>query len=174
MATKKSAKKPQSRTAKSNTNQLTQFKFRWWMALILVGVVAVLGIVILRFSHASSPPADDAYTATVTRVWGDKLYSDPSTYAITHIYNSYCIDIVVDRNGVADTWCYATRTRDINNAILWARWRDYRCATIFSTANSKFGYGGEKELRVGDKVNVYEYWVGRVGCTPKTKYRATL
>lgn len=42
--------KPRSNVAKST--QLTHFKFRWWMALVLVGVVAVIGIVILRFSHA--------------------------------------------------------------------------------------------------------------------------
>jgi hypothetical protein len=30
------------------------FQFRWWMALILIGVVAVIGVLILRFSHASN------------------------------------------------------------------------------------------------------------------------
>lgn len=29
------------------------FKFRWWMVLVLVVVVAVVGIAVLRFSHAS-------------------------------------------------------------------------------------------------------------------------
>ncbi|MBA3679512.1 hypothetical protein H0W80_05015 [Candidatus Saccharibacteria bacterium] len=36
-----------------NSSNLTHFKFRWWMALILVGVVAVIGITVLRFSKAS-------------------------------------------------------------------------------------------------------------------------
>ncbi len=49
MATKKT--KSKSNTAKST--KLTQFKFRWWMAVILVAVVAVIGIVVLQFSHAS-------------------------------------------------------------------------------------------------------------------------
>ncbi len=44
--------KPKSNVRTSN-QQLTQFKFRWWMALILVAVIAIIGIVILRFSHAS-------------------------------------------------------------------------------------------------------------------------
>jgi hypothetical protein len=30
------------------------FKFHWWMAVILVAIVAVIGIAILRFSHASN------------------------------------------------------------------------------------------------------------------------
>lgn len=30
------------------------FQFRWWMALILIGVVAVIGILILRFSNAAA------------------------------------------------------------------------------------------------------------------------
>lgn len=53
MATKKSNTKPKSRTSK-NTSQLTQFTFRWWMVIILVGVVALLGIIIVRFSHAGT------------------------------------------------------------------------------------------------------------------------
>jgi len=47
MATKA---KPKSRV--SSSSRLTQFKFQWWIALILVGIVAVIGIVILRFSNA--------------------------------------------------------------------------------------------------------------------------
>ncbi len=46
--------KPKSRTAKQSTPQLTHFKFRWWMALILVGIIAVIGIVIVQFSHAGT------------------------------------------------------------------------------------------------------------------------
>ncbi len=54
MATKKSTTKPNSRTSSKNSSQLTQFTFRWWMALILIGVVAILGIIIVRFSHAGT------------------------------------------------------------------------------------------------------------------------
>lgn len=46
--------KPMSRVNTKNSSQLTQFKFRWWMVLILVAVVAIIGIVILRFSHAAN------------------------------------------------------------------------------------------------------------------------
>ncbi|MBI2798002.1 hypothetical protein HYX70_01710 [Candidatus Saccharibacteria bacterium] len=46
--------KSKSRTAKSSLNKLHQFKFRWWMALILIAVVAGLGVIILRFSRASA------------------------------------------------------------------------------------------------------------------------
>ncbi len=46
--------KPKSRTGNKNTSQLTKFTFRWWMALVLVAVIAVIGIVILRFSNAST------------------------------------------------------------------------------------------------------------------------
>ncbi|MFO0862802.1 MAG: hypothetical protein U0516_03700 [Candidatus Saccharibacteria bacterium] len=53
MPTKKSTK-AKSRTSNKNTPQLTQFTFRWWMALVLVGVVTILGIIIIRFSHANS------------------------------------------------------------------------------------------------------------------------
>jgi hypothetical protein len=42
---------PKSRTSKSVKK--TGFKLKWWMGLVLVGVVAAIGIVILNFSHAS-------------------------------------------------------------------------------------------------------------------------
>lgn len=54
--------KPKSRVNTKNSSQLTQFKFRWWMALILVAVVAIIGIVILRFSHAGT--ASQTWTAS--------------------------------------------------------------------------------------------------------------
>lgn len=44
--------KTKTRTAKST--QFTKFTFRWWMALVLVGVIAIIGIIILRFSNAAT------------------------------------------------------------------------------------------------------------------------
>jgi peptidoglycan hydrolase-like protein with peptidoglycan-binding domain len=47
----------------SKTKTLKQsqsFKFTWWMAIILVAVIAVIGLAIIRLSHASSKPG---YTA---------------------------------------------------------------------------------------------------------------
>ncbi len=38
----------------NNAPKLTKRKFKWWQGLILVGVVAVIGIVILRFSNAGT------------------------------------------------------------------------------------------------------------------------
>ncbi len=54
MATKKPTSKTKSNVSKST--QLTQFTFKWWMAVVLVVAVAVIGIAILKFSHASSSP----------------------------------------------------------------------------------------------------------------------
>lgn len=48
-----------TKTKKSNVSKSakkTKFSFRWWMAVVLVVVVAVIGIAFLRFSHASSSP----------------------------------------------------------------------------------------------------------------------
>lgn len=46
--------KPRSRVAKSSLSKKGKFHFRWWMALILVLVVGGIGLLILRFSNASS------------------------------------------------------------------------------------------------------------------------
>lgn len=52
MATKKKNNKPKSNVSKSK--QLTHFRFKWWMAVVGVGVVAVIGIIIVRFSFAGA------------------------------------------------------------------------------------------------------------------------
>ena len=44
--------KPKSNVAKSSKK--SPFKFKWWMAAIIVGVIALVGIVVLRFSHAGA------------------------------------------------------------------------------------------------------------------------
>lgn len=53
MAVKKTSKKSPKKSNVSRSSQLTQFKFKWWMAVALVGVIAVIGVVIVRFSYAS-------------------------------------------------------------------------------------------------------------------------
>jgi len=46
-------------TAKGIKTIKQGFIFRWWMAVILVGIVAAIGIIILRFSHASVIPPEE-------------------------------------------------------------------------------------------------------------------
>ncbi len=53
MAVKKTTKKSSKKSNVSRSAQLTQFKFKWWMAVALIGVIAVIGVVIVRFSYAS-------------------------------------------------------------------------------------------------------------------------
>ena len=55
MATSKPKNKPKNK--KSNVARSAKkqsFKFQWWMAAIGVGVIALVGIIVLRFSHAST------------------------------------------------------------------------------------------------------------------------
>lgn len=43
--------------AKSNVRKSTSksggFKFRWWMGLVLIALIAVVGVIVVRFSNAS-------------------------------------------------------------------------------------------------------------------------
>lgn len=48
-------RKPKSRVAKAGINKKSKFHFRWWMGVLLVLVVAGIGLVVLRFSHAAAP-----------------------------------------------------------------------------------------------------------------------
>ncbi len=57
--------KPRTRPNTSKTTKLTKFTFRWWMGLILIWVVAVIGIVVLRNSHASTSPVSVNCAPTV-------------------------------------------------------------------------------------------------------------
>ncbi len=43
-----------SRTAKRS--KVKQFQFRWWMGVLIVGIVGVVGIAVFRFSNASGQP----------------------------------------------------------------------------------------------------------------------
>lgn len=67
-------KKPQSKTTRTYTakNRTGGFRFRWWMALVLVGIIAIVGIVVIRFSNASSPN-DVAIPPEPTYWLGDSL-----------------------------------------------------------------------------------------------------
>jgi len=45
--------------AKSNTlkrSSANGFRFKWWMAVILIAIIALIGIIVLRFSHAGTKP----------------------------------------------------------------------------------------------------------------------
>ncbi|MEI6170020.1 MAG: hypothetical protein WCP56_03410, partial [Candidatus Saccharibacteria bacterium] len=66
----------------AQTNALNnKFKFEWWMALILVAVIAIIGIVVIRLSRAStvssSFQAEDAQLqADCTKIFDDSLASN--------------------------------------------------------------------------------------------------
>lgn len=55
---------PHLHTARGIKASKKKFKFRWWMAVILVAFVAIAGIVVLRFSNASDWPADERAKAS--------------------------------------------------------------------------------------------------------------
>ncbi len=46
-------RKTTARTSKQSNK--TKFKFRWWMGLIIITVVALVGVVVVRFSRAAEP-----------------------------------------------------------------------------------------------------------------------
>ena len=47
-------KKSTSRVSKASLGKKKSFKFRWWMAILLVLAVGGIGVAVLRFSHAAS------------------------------------------------------------------------------------------------------------------------
>lgn len=72
MATKQNTKK----TRVSNRAKASGLKFKWWMAVILVVIVAGAGLLVLRFSHAATTTSF-AYEIRATRYnnpYGDYKY----------------------------------------------------------------------------------------------------
>lgn len=57
------------RVSKS-TSKKSGIKFRWWMAAGLVAVVAIVGIVVLRYSKASSGYSNYSYNITASALQG--------------------------------------------------------------------------------------------------------
>ena len=66
--------KTKSRVSKTSTKK-SGFKFRWWMGLALVAVVAVVGLLVLRYSKAAG--------GTVAQFGG----SDCTRVNLTHVYS---------------------------------------------------------------------------------------
>lgn len=90
--------KSKTRTSKTGLSNKRRFQFRWWMGLVLVGVVAVVGLLVLRFSHASSNLAgnstDTVINSQTVQDLSKKFVQDKATaqaydgqpYGYTEIY----------------------------------------------------------------------------------------
>lgn len=75
--------KPISRTYHS-TKVKKKFHFRWWMAVILVVIIAVVGIAVLRFSRASVIPPDE-----LDAIQMGIMISNPGINGVTVSYKPY-------------------------------------------------------------------------------------
>lgn len=134
MATKK-------KTTKSNVSKSAKkqsFKFRWWMAVILVMFVAVVGIIVLSFTYAAN--------------WTGTRYSQ-SVNRKTTGFGNVCLS--TDSSG---TWCNNGSTFTGGNLKVWRR-EDGRCATINLNSwngNVRFKSGTSNDFQQGNSVIVSE------------------
>lgn len=48
------AKKPKTKTSSSKLAKQSKLHFRWYMAVVLIAIVAVVGILVVRFSNAAT------------------------------------------------------------------------------------------------------------------------
>jgi len=87
--------KPKSNVAKSAKK--SSFKFKWWMAVVGVGIIALVGIVVLRFSHAGTNIVGkmEIYAGTADRrfyahYWACRDRGYPfTTVEVTYYYGSH-------------------------------------------------------------------------------------
>lgn len=79
-----------SKTSRAGLAKKQSFKFRWWMALVLVLVVGGAGLIILNFSHASS----------VKNIYADKIVDlEPNC----PLYQGIGGEVKLSSSG---RWCY--------------------------------------------------------------------
>ncbi|MEI8073069.1 MAG: hypothetical protein WCH00_03195 [Candidatus Saccharibacteria bacterium] len=63
-------------------NKKSSFEFKWWMAVVLIAIIAVVGIVIRLFSHAGGYYNDTnrAYILDTTGIYGSLSVVQLKTY----------------------------------------------------------------------------------------------
>lgn len=123
-----------SKSKVSNTTKKTGFKFRWWMALILVAVVAAIGIYVIYTSRASA----DLKVGTVS---------------VANVSQGYAT-VNIDGMGPVNFVRYSGNTLN-GSTPGWSS--DYLgwCASIIK-GNSKAG-SNAYQIQQGDKVFVTVY-----------------
>lgn len=97
MPTKKSNKRVAKSAKKSN------FTFKWWMGVLIVAVVAVVGLIVLRFSNASTG-------VTYTTYLGNK--TDPNAKG-----GSYVNSKIYDQGRVIYGWMGPSNTTNYGNTV---------------------------------------------------------
>ena len=125
--------KPKSNVAKSAKK--SSFKFRWWYAVIAVLVVAVVGIAVLRFSHAS---AGTSYTIYIGNY-------DPSSKPRTPAFrDSRLYDMGAQTNGTLQAMERQVDVQGKSYSQFWAfspnpgeKMREQKIGCL-KTTNSKY------------------------------------
>lgn len=90
-----------SAKSRVSTSKKPGFKLKWWMGLGLVALVALVGVVVIRFSNASGL----TYSA-------DQISTLPGFYTYSSLNNSPAPSIINDTTGKfpAKVWAFVTAT----------------------------------------------------------------
>ncbi len=98
MPIKKKTTKSTTKTRVSKQAKKQGFKFRWWMGVVIILIVAIVGLVILRFSRAAGRPGYiQGHYCEFTNV----ISCENMPYGQTFIYNGQTF---VCNGPLRDTW----------------------------------------------------------------------
>lgn len=119
--------KSKTKSRVSNNTKKSGFKFRWWMAGIVVIVVAIVGIAVLRFSHAST-----------TTSFAYKIHSTRYNQSSGEDYKYYVDNVGIPYSGQDVTIKYHHTER--NGIVIYTLQNAnvYTCGYIFQQG----AYGG--------------------------------
>ena len=136
MATSK-PKNKKSNVARSAKKQ--SFKFQWWMAAIGVGVIALVGIIVLRFSHASTNGVAD-FTVDPANKYEIAVLQAKNGSAVKA---NACLNLVDGYGGVEQVrvW-YRRLTTDPQNSKKSTPLYDGYYVAATNQAPSQLQYGG--------------------------------
>jgi len=140
MATSKPKNKPKNK--KSNVARSAKkqsFKFQWWMAAIGVGVIALVGIIVLRFSHASTNGVAD-FTVDPANKYEIAVLQAKNGSAVKA---NACLNLVDGYGGVEQVrvW-YRRLTADPQNSKKSIPLYDGYYVAATNQAPSQLQYGG--------------------------------
>ncbi len=147
--TNKKQVKSKTRTSAKTATKSNKPLFRWWMVLILVAVVAVVGVLVVRLSEAATQRGTGAWNARVISFDEEKLPFDSDRD-----------NIVVEDTANGQHYHFWYDNKRGGRVKLWWSFGSGRCVSM--TKGQAFGalfkdtLQGNINFRSGDNITVWE------------------
>ncbi len=122
--------KAKTRISKAGLSKKKTFQFRWWMGVLMAVIIAVVGIVVIRFSHASGSRTFSVDAGSLGGGNGAQAYPIVNGRG----YTAYNNAILVENGGYAQAGegyqdIVSTNPANVQSATIRTCWVFYRYAS---------------------------------------------